>query len=97
MSKPRRKNKPVKVVWRKLGKERAWGQATIGRGLVEVDPRLGAKRQLEVLIHEVTHLAHPSMTESEVDRTGKIICKVLWQENYRRVLLDKNARPPRIS
>lgn len=94
----RRKNKPVvKVIWRKLGKERAWGQATIGKGLVEVDPRLGAKRQLEVLIHEVTHLAHPSMSEAEVDRTGKMICKVLWAQDYRRVLMHKNAQPPRIS
>jgi len=92
----RRKNK-VKVVWRKLGKEKAWGQATIGEGLVEVDPRLGAKRQLEVLIHEVTHLCHPEMTEVEVDRTGKMIARVLWSENYRRVVMDKNAKPPRIS
>jgi hypothetical protein len=87
----------VKVVWRKLGKEKAWGQATIGEGLVEVDPRLGAKRQLEVLIHEVTHLAHPGMTEAEVDRTGKMISRVLWSENYRRVVMDKNAKPPRIT
>jgi hypothetical protein len=92
----RRKNK-VKVVWRKLGKEKAWGQATIGEGLVEVDPRLGAKRQLEVLIHEVTHLCHPGMTEAEVDRTGKMISRVLWAENYRRVVMDKNAKPPRIT
>ena len=92
----RRKNK-VKVVWRKLGKEKAWGQATIGEGLVEVDPRLGAKRQLEVLIHEVTHLCHPGMTEAEVDRTGKMISRVLWSENYRRVVMDKNAKPPRIT
>jgi hypothetical protein len=93
----RRKSKPVKVVWRKLGKEKAWGQATIGEGLVEVDPRLGAKRQLEVLIHEVTHLAHPGMTEVDVDRTGKMIARVLWSENYRRVVMDANAKPPRIS
>ena len=93
----RRKSKPVKVVWRKLGKVKAWGQATIGEGLVEVDPRLGAKRQLEVLIHEVTHLAHPGMSEADVDRTGKMIARVLWAENYRRVVLDANAKPPRIT
>ena len=92
----RRKNK-VKVIWRKLGKEKAWGQATIGEGLVEIDPRLGAKRQLEVLCHEVTHLCHPGMTEAEVDRTGKMISRVLWSENYRRVVMDKNTKPPRIT
>ena len=37
------------------------------------------------------------MSESEVDRTGKMICRVLWSQNYRRVLLDPNAKPPRIS
>ena len=94
----RRKSKPaVKVVHRRLGRERAWGQAFIGENKLEVDPRLGAKRMLEVLIHEVTHLAHPGMSESEVDRTGKMICRVLWSQNYRRVLLDPNAKPPRIS
>ena len=37
------------------------------------------------------------MTEAEVDRTGKMISRVLWSENYRRVVMDKNAKPPRIS
>ena len=92
----RRKSK-VKVIWVKLGRQKAWGQATIGEGLVEIDPRLGAKRQLEVLCHEVTHLCHPGMTEAEVDRTGKMISRVLWSENYRRVVMDKNTKPPRIS
>ena len=52
---------------------------------------------LETLIHEVTHLCHPGMSESEVDRTGKMICRVLWAQNYRCVLLEPNAKPPRIS
>ena len=93
----RRKSKPVKVVHRRLGRERAWGQAFLGENKLEIDPRLGAKRMLETLIHEVTHLCHPEMTEAEVDRTGKMICKVLWAQDYRRVVMDKNAKPPRIS
>lgn len=96
MSSPRR-NKPVKVVWRKLGREQAWGQATIGENLIEVDPRLGAKRQLEVLCHEQVHLTFPDMTEEEVDRAGKDLARLLWAQNYRRVLMDKNAQPPRIT
>ena len=92
-----RKSKTPKVVYRKLGREVAWGQAFIGENKLEVDPRLGATRMLEVLIHEVTHLCHPEMSEAEVDRTGKMICKVLWSQNYRRVVLDSNAKPPRIS
>jgi hypothetical protein len=94
MSKPR---KPAKVIWRKLGKERAWGQATIGENLIEIDPRLGAKRQLEVLCHEQVHLTFPGMTEAEVDRAGKDLAALLWSQDYRRVLLSPNAKPPRIS
>ena len=93
----RRKSKPVKVVWRKLGRERAWGQATIGEDLIEIDPRLGAKRQLEVLCHEQVHLIWPEATEPQVDRAGKALAKMLWAQNYRRVVLDANAKPPRIT
>jgi hypothetical protein len=92
-----RKHKAVKVIWRKLGKERAWGQATIGENLIEIDPRLGAKRQLEVLCHEQVHLTFPGMPEAEVDRAGKDLAKLLWAQDYRRVVLAPNAKPPRIS
>lgn len=92
------KRKPgVKVIWRKLGKERAWGQATIGENLIEIDPRLGAKRQLEVLCHEQVHLTFPGLSEAEVDRAGKDLAKLLWAQDYRRVVLAPNANPPRIS
>ena len=93
----RRKPKPVKVVWRKLGRERAWGQATIGEDLIEIDPRLGAKRQLEVLCHEQGHLTFPNLSETEIDRLCKDLAALLWSQNYRKVLLAPNAKPPRIS
>ena len=92
----RRKSK-VKVVWVKLGRQKAWGQATIGEGLIEIDPRLGAKRQLEVLCHEQIHLTFPELSEKDVDRAGKDLAALLWAENYRRVVLAPNAKPPRIS
>lgn len=91
------KRSKVKVVWRKLGRERAWGQATIGDDLIEIDPRLGAKRQLEVLCHEQIHLTFPELSESQVDRAGKALAKMLWAQDYRRVLLAPNSKPPRIS
>jgi len=94
MSKRRQKSK---VVWRHLGREKAWGQATIGEGLIEIDPRLGAKRQLEVLCHEQVHLTFPEMSEAQVDRAGKDLAALLWDQNYRRVLLQPNSKPPKIS
>jgi hypothetical protein len=91
------KRKSTKVIWRKLGKEKAWGQATIGENLIEIDPRLGAKRQLEVLCHEQGHLTFPEKGEAEIDRLGKDMANLLWSQNYRRVVLAPNAKPPRIS
>jgi len=91
------KRKPgVKGIGRKRGKERAGGQATIGMNLIERDPRLGPKRQLEVLCQEQVHLTFPAMPEAEVDRAGKDLARLLWQQNYRKVVLDPNAKPPRI-
>ena len=94
MTKRRQKSK---VKWVKLGRQRAWGQATIGEGLIEIDPRLGAKRQLEVLCHEQIHLNFPEASESQVDRAGKDLAAMLWDQDYRRVLLSPNAKPPKIS
>jgi ribosome assembly protein YihI (activator of Der GTPase) len=92
-----KRRKKSKVVYVKLGRQRAWGQATIGEGLIEIDPRLGAKRQLEVLCHEQVHLTFPEMSEAQVDRAGKDLAAVLWDQNYRRVLLNPNSNPPKIS
>ena len=95
----RKKARKVKVVWRPLGKERAWGQATMHprRPLIEVDPRLSPPRELEVLCHEALHIAFPKMTEKEVDRAGKVVSRVLWSQNYRRVVQGKHTTPVRIS
>jgi hypothetical protein len=95
----RKKPRKVKVIWRPLGKERAWGQATTdpAHPVIEIDPRLSPQRELETLTHESLHLAFPEMSEKEVDRAGKVVSSVLWQENYRRVLQGKHTTPVRIS
>jgi hypothetical protein len=95
---PRKKPK-VKVIWRPLGKERAWGQATTdpAHPVIEIDPRLSPQRELETLTHESLHLAFPDMSEKEVDRAGKVVSAVLWQENYRRIVQGKHTTPVRIS
>jgi len=89
-----------KVIVRKLGREGAGGQCIYDPAspTVEIDPRLGAKRRLEVLVHEAVHLFFgPDLAESKVDAAGKYIRDVLWADNYRQVLLEPNSKPPRIS
>jgi hypothetical protein len=96
-----------RVIYRYLGKEWAWGQTyPYGkRPLIEIDPRLGAKRMLEVVCHEVMHVALPHLTEhppksaayrkgeAEVDRIGKLLSDVLWRDGYRKVLMHRHHTP----
>ena len=95
----RPKTPQTKVVWRKLGKEKAWGQATCdpSRPTIEIDPRLSPKRELEVLCHEQLHLSLPDLSESQIDRLGKEMSRTLWSQNFRRVLLGKHKTPVKIS
>lgn len=108
------KTKKTRIVERKLGKEKAWGQAIIHSDrrkspTVEVDTRLSPRRTLEVFTHEALHIALPHLTdhppkskayrkgEAEVDRIGKVVSGILWEANYRRVMLSKHTTPVRIS
>jgi hypothetical protein len=95
----RRKVKTPRVVFRKLGREQAWGIATFdpSNPLVEIDTRLSPARELETCVHESLHHALPEMGEKEIDRVGKAVARVLWKINYRRVLLGKHTTPVRIS
>jgi len=102
-----KKRTTPRIVYRYLGKEQAWGQAYphYKKPIIEIDPRLGAKRMLEVICHETLHIALPHLTdhppkskaykkgEAEVDRLGKALADVLWKDGYRKVLLNKHHTP----
>jgi hypothetical protein len=97
------KNKP-KIVERKLGREQAWGQAFPHptRPKIEIDPRLSARRHLEVMCHEALHIALPDLVgkkgEAEIDRIGKVVADALWRGSYRKVVLhNPHTTPVRIS
>lgn len=87
------------IIYKKLGNEWAWGQAwqSIKHPRIEIDPRLGAKRHLEVLCHEALHIALPELQgkkgEAEIDRLGKLVSAVLWKDGYRKVWMQKHHTP----
>lgn len=74
----------MKIIYRKLGKEKALGQAH-SDGLIEIDERLKSKKKLEIIIHEMLHILNPEFSESKVLDQSKKMSKILWQENYREV------------
>lgn len=74
----------IKIVHKKLGREKAYGMAD-SDGTIYIDPRLKGKKHLEICTHEVGHLLHPEFSEEQVIRDSVILTKVLWDMGYRRV------------
>lgn len=80
------------MVYKKLGREKIWGQAD---DYIEIDPRLigtGVKH-LEVLVHESLHVCFPDISEEAIEKAGVRISKTLWSEHYRRVDNSKSTIP----
>ena len=78
--------KKIKIIDKKLGRERAAWQAFMGENLIEIDPRQDNKNYLLTLVHELTHVCFPDLSEEEVIRCEKIIGNALWEQNYRKVM-----------
>lgn len=79
--------KSTKIVYRKLGRENAWGIAHIGKNKIELDPTLKTKKHLEILLHEKLHLLNPEWSETKVINQSKGLAKLLWENHYRWVEL----------
>jgi hypothetical protein len=78
----------IKVKYKKLGKEKAWGLAD-SDGTVYIDPRLKGKKALEILIHECIHILWENDSEEEVIKKSVALCNTLWNQRYRRIEEDK--------
>lgn len=74
-----------KVIYRKLGKERAWGQYWPCKEIIEVDSRATGKLALDTLIHESLHHLFPDHDESAIQKRATMLAAILWKQNYRRV------------
>ena len=81
----------IKIIYRKLGKEQAYGISS-SDGVIEIDERLKGKKHCEILIHEVLHLLNPKDDEKTIIRKSVTLTKILWKEGYRRVD-DSNDEP----
>lgn len=75
----------MKVISRKLGKEKADGLAHLDTGVIEIDARLKGRYRLEVTLHEALHILYPTDSETTIIRKSKRLTKVLWEQGYRRV------------
>ena len=81
----------IKIIYRKLGKEQAYGISS-SDGIIEIDERLKGKKHCEILIHEILHLLNPKDDEKTIIRKSVTLTKILWNEGYRRID-DTNDEP----
>ena len=80
-----RVSKQPKVVFKKLGKEKAWGRYFSDKNLIEIDERLKGKKLLEIYVHEFLHHLFPNFSEDEIVRLGRELTEYLWKHNYRKI------------
>jgi hypothetical protein len=74
----------IKIIYRKLGKEQAYGIAS-SDGLIEIDSSLRGRKLMEITLHEILHLLNPKDDEKTIIRKSVTLTKVLWKEGYRKI------------
>lgn len=72
-----------KVIFRKLGKEKAWGQLTDNK--IEIDERLKGKKLLIIALHEFFHWLFPHLKEEEIIIASEKTAAFLWKLGFRKV------------
>lgn len=85
---PKKPNR-IKVLYRKLGRERAYGQAD---DIIELDPRIKGKKHFEILVHEALHVLFPTLSEDAIIKKSITLVNTLWHEGYRRI--DEDTSHP---
>lgn len=85
MARKKRKKKKIKIIERKLGRERCFGQTWQGDYLIEIDPRQTPKQYMDTLFHEYLHNLFPDKKEKQIKTLANKISNFFWEQNYRRV------------
>ena len=83
-------NKIRGVVYKRLGRRKAYGLVEDGDDIIYIDPRLKGRKQLEILIHEALHILRPESSEEDVINDSVELTKMLWKQGFRRVDNDRS-------
>lgn len=75
----------VRVVERKLKRQRAMGRVFLEEGVIEVEQRQKPREWLSTLVHEALHVAFPDMGERPITAAEKKIADILWRAGVRRI------------
>jgi hypothetical protein len=72
----------LKIVERRLGREKAWGLC-YSDDLIEIDPRQSAKQFVATAIHELLHHLLPSESEKKITKMEHVMIDELWKLGVR--------------
>ncbi len=75
----------IKVIRKKLGKQRLWGEADYHDDSILLDVSLHGKKEMEILIHEAIHIIRKDVTEEETERISIELTHLLWDQGFRKV------------
>lgn len=83
------KKKPIKVIHRKLGREKAYGQAWKDERIIEIDERITGKIYLDTVVHEILHCQFPKLPEITINARATELANILWDCGFRWVDLSE--------
>lgn len=75
------------ITHKKLGREKAHGQAFKEDGVIEIDIILKGLDHLDTVIHEIMHIQNKRWSEAKVMGHSNEMAQLLWDLGYRRVEL----------
>jgi hypothetical protein len=77
----------IYLIEKKLGREKAFGEAVYPEKTIYVDPRQKSKEYMDTLIHELLHVMPLSRgwSEEDVEKSAEIVTYFLWKQGYRRI------------
>lgn len=81
----------IKIHYRKLGKEQAWGICHHGE-FIEIDESLKGKKKFEIMLHECLHWVNPSDSEEEIIKKSVLIANTIWNQGIAWIDRD-NSQP----
>jgi hypothetical protein len=86
------KRKPIKIVYRKLGRHKVDGIGVDGLAYKEdreihIDSTVRGFPLLETLIHEIQHCQNPKCAEIKITGHAKELALLLWEQGFRKVEL----------
>ena len=73
--------KRIKIVYKKLGREKIYGHADDYP--LTIDSRIKGLKKIEIIIHECLHYLQPELSEGDVVIVSVRLARTLWYESVR--------------